>query len=90
MGDKDSPYDELLSVLPASDCRYGGICQSLLPCNHMLHLSMVTYDLTACPSPKCTVYDYQFTNSEGCIFKKLVFLNWCANASPPSNASRHL
>lgn len=24
------------------------------------------------------VYDYQFTNSEGCVFNKLVFLNWCA------------
>lgn len=23
-----------------------------------------------------TVVDYQFTNSEGCIFNKLVFLNW--------------
>jgi len=26
------------------------------------------------------VYDYQFTNSEGCVFNKLVFLNWCARA----------
>ena len=25
VGDKDSPYEELLSVLPASDCRYGGV-----------------------------------------------------------------
>jgi hypothetical protein len=25
VGDKDSPYEEFLSVLPASDCRYGGV-----------------------------------------------------------------
>ena len=22
------------------------------------------------------VYDYQFVNSDGCVFNKLVFLNW--------------
>ena len=27
------------------------------------------------------VYDYQFTNSEGCVFNKLVFLNWYAAQS---------
>ena len=27
------------------------------------------------------MYDYQFTNSEGCVFNKLVFLNWCVHSS---------
>lgn len=29
-----------------------------------------------CLAVAAAVYDYQFTNSEGCIFNKLVFLNW--------------
>lgn len=24
-----------------------------------------------------TVFDHQFTNSDGCVFNKLVFINWC-------------
>jgi hypothetical protein len=36
------------------------------------------------------VYDYQFTNSEGCVFNKLVFLNWYARASArPAGRARH-
>ncbi|CAK0782710.1 hypothetical protein CVIRNUC_005905 [Coccomyxa viridis] len=50
VGDKESSYEDFLSVLPSSDCRYG-------------------------------VYDYQFTNSEGCIFNKLVFYSWAPDAA---------
>ncbi|KAK9904298.1 hypothetical protein WJX75_008802 [Coccomyxa subellipsoidea] len=50
VGTKDSSYEDLLSVLPGSDCRYG-------------------------------VYDHQFKNSEGCIFNKLVFINWAPDAA---------
>ena len=24
------------------------------------------------------VYDYQFTNSDNCVFNKIVFISWCA------------
>ncbi|EIE20340.1 actin depolymerizing protein [Coccomyxa subellipsoidea C-169] len=50
LGSKDSTYQDLLAVLPGSDCRYG-------------------------------VYDHQFKNSEGCIFNKLVFINWAPDAA---------
>lgn len=50
VGGKDSSYQDLLSVMPSSDCRYA-------------------------------VYDHQFTNSEGCIFNKLVFINWAPDAA---------
>ena len=36
VGEKDSPYEELLSVLPASDCRYGGG-----PCGKQAHAPAV-------------------------------------------------
>jgi hypothetical protein len=29
---------------------------------------------------RAAVYDYQLTNSEGCVFNKLVFYSWCATA----------
>ncbi|KAK9828575.1 hypothetical protein WJX72_000830 [[Myrmecia] bisecta] len=50
VGGKDASYTDLLSVLPASDCRYA-------------------------------VFDYQFTNSEGCLFNKIVFINWAPDTA---------
>ena len=34
-----------------------------------------------------TVYDYQLTNSEGCVFNKLVFYSWCAYSSCPADCA---
>lgn len=32
VGDKDSSYQELLAVMPSSDCRYAGQCRSICCC----------------------------------------------------------
>lgn len=76
VGAKDSPLSELLGLLPNTDCRYGGVYDII-----RLHSSKPEFGAAVVQNLKLVcvchaVYDYQFVNSDGCIFNKLIFLNW--------------
>ena len=30
----------------------------------------------------CAVYDYEYTNMDGCVFNKIVFVMWTPDCSP--------
>ena len=73
VGAKDSPLSELIGYLPNSDCRYGGKLSTSCMLSNTAEHAMFGIDNLVCLS---AVYDYQFVNSDGCVFNKLVFLNW--------------
>lgn len=50
VGERESPYEQLLEALPETDCRFA-------------------------------VYDHQFTNSDNCVFNKLVFISWAPDTA---------
>jgi len=73
VGAKDSPLSELLGLLPNTDCRYGGV---LSYAQQQGESNVAVVQNLKLVSVCHAVYDYQFVNSDGCIFNKLIFLNW--------------
>ena len=97
-GDKQATFADLLSCLPAEDCRYAGTTNCPAGFQPSLQSWATSAQLNIHPPTSdvsrksdlgaAAVFDYQFTNSDGFTLNKIIFISWYASLCCKSHSAK--